>query len=222
MVGIILRARTGWLGALALAGWFSACALPAAAHPHVWVAAQVTVLFEQGSVVGLRHKWTFDDMYTAMAIQGLDTNKDGIYDRKELAELAQVNIDGLKEFDYFTYVALGSQRLKTKPPVDFYLEHSAKDGLLSLVFTLPLEQPVLADAKGFGFQVTDPGYFIAFDYVKEDPVKLGEGAPAGCKPVLATAAKDAADAQKLSDSFFAQMGAGMGGAVPTGSIACGK
>ena len=221
MVGLKLRMSAGLSSAFALGAWMLLSALPAAAHPHVWVQAQVTVLFEKGSIVGLRHKWTFDDMYTAMAIQGLDTNKDGVYDRQELADLAQVNIDGLKEFEYFTYVALGAQRLKTKAPVDFYLEHT-KDGLLSLYFTLPLEQPVLTDAKGFGFQLTDPGYFIAFDYVKDDPIKLGTGAPAGCKPVLAASSKDAADAQKLAESFFAQMGQGMGGAVPTGSVACGN
>ncbi len=194
--------------------------LPAAAHPHVWVTTATTILFENGSMSGLRHTWTFDDMYTAMAIQGLDTNKDGIYDRKELAELAQVNIDGLKDFEYFTYIKLGDQRLKIKPPVDYYLEHS-KDGLLSLHFTVPFVQPVLTDAKGFAFQVSDPGYFIAFEFAKTEPIKLGPGAPAGCKPVMGAAAKDAADAQKLGESFFAQMGGNFGVSVARiASVSC--
>ena len=49
------------------------------------------------------HKWMFDEFYTAMAIEGLDKNKDGVYDREELAELAKVNIEGLKDFAYFTF-----------------------------------------------------------------------------------------------------------------------
>src|SRR5690606_6177417 len=77
------------LGAVVLAG-----ASPAAAHPHVWVTVETTVLYQGGAITGLQHKWTFDDMYTAMAIQGLDTNGDGTYSREELTELAQVNIDG--------------------------------------------------------------------------------------------------------------------------------
>lgn len=196
------------LAALLIAGLLSlAAARPAAAHPHVWVTMETTILFDKGSISGLRHKWTFDDMYTAMAIQGLDTNKDGVYDRKELGELAQVNMDGLKEFEYFTFLKLGDNRLKVKAPLDYYLEHS-KDGLLSLHFTVPLEKPVLAEAKGFTFQITDPGFFIAFEFAKEAPIKLGPGAPAGCKPLLGAAEKDAAEAQKLGESFFSQMGSG--------------
>ncbi len=203
----------GFAGALPMAG-------PAAAHPHVWVTNEVTILFDKGSISGVRHRWTFDDMYTAMAIQGLDTNKDGVYDRQELAELAQVNMDGLKEFEYFTFVKLGEQKLKTGAPADYYLEHS-KDGLLSLTFTLPFAQPVLVDAKGFGLQVTDPGFFIAFELAKDEPVKLGPGAPGACKPVLVTEAKDDADAKKLDEAFSQQLGASAGGSLPRSiSVSC--
>lgn len=214
------RAARGMAAALALAAGVAAFAGAAVAHPHVWVTNEVTILFDKGSMSGVRHRWTFDDMYTAMAIQGLDTNKDGVYDRQELAELAQVNIDGLKEFEYFTFIRLGSQRLKTGAPKEFYLEHS-KDGLLSLVFTLPFEQPVMVDAKDFGVQVTDPGYFIAFEFAKEEPAKLGEGAPAGCKAVLATDQKDAAEARKLDDAFAQQLGGAAGISLArTVTIAC--
>ena len=75
----------------------------AAAHPHVWVTFETTVLYDKGTFAGVRHKWMFDEFYTTMAIEGLDKNKDGIYDREELAELAKVNIDGLKDFAYFTF-----------------------------------------------------------------------------------------------------------------------
>src|SRR5215510_2431854 len=66
---------------------------PAAAHPHVWITVETMLLYDKGTFTGLRHKWTFDQYYTAMAIEGLDKNKDGKYDREELAELAKVNID---------------------------------------------------------------------------------------------------------------------------------
>ncbi|TMJ63980.1 MAG: DUF1007 family protein, partial [Alphaproteobacteria bacterium] len=92
------------LGAgLLAAGMLAALAASATAHPHVWITVETTVLYDKGTFTGLQHKWTFDEFYTAMAIEGLDKNKDGIYDREELAELAKVNVDGLKEFGYFTY-----------------------------------------------------------------------------------------------------------------------
>ena len=96
--------RTGPLaGALAVALLSCALATPAQAHPHVWITYETTVVYEKGTFVGVRHKWSFDEFYTAMAIEGLDKNKDGVYDRDELAELAKVNIDGLKDFSFFTF-----------------------------------------------------------------------------------------------------------------------
>ena len=100
----------------------------------MWITVETTVLYDKGAFTGLQHKWTFDEFYTAMAIEGLDKNKDGIYDREELAELAKVNIDGLKEFAYFTYPVLAGQDVKVQDARDYWLEH--KDGALSLHFRL--------------------------------------------------------------------------------------
>lgn len=209
------------LGALALSATIFASPLPAEAHPHVWVDVKTTVVYADGNVKGFEHHWTFDDMYTAMAIQGLDKNGDGRYDRDELAELTQVNIDGLKEFDYFTYPKLGETALKIGAPRDYWLEH--KDGILTLHFLLPLEAPIMADAQGFNFQVYDPSYFIAFDLSEKDPIRLSAGAPSGCKPDVGVPAADTAQAQQLGESFFQQLGGDFGlSLAKTVSIQCPK
>lgn len=98
----------------------------AMAHPHIWVKVRSEVLFENGSVVGFKHAWTFDEYYTIMAIDGLDANKDGVYTREELAELAKVNIEALKDFGYFTFPRLKEQALPVGLPKDFHLEHALK------------------------------------------------------------------------------------------------
>ena len=59
-----LTAKTG----LAMAALLAATAGPATAHPHVWITVESTVLYEQGSIAAIRHQWTFDEFYTAMAI----------------------------------------------------------------------------------------------------------------------------------------------------------
>lgn len=192
------------LGALVLA--FAVSLTPAAAHPHVWVTVETTVVYDGGSITGLQHRWTFDDMYTAMAIQGLDANGDGQYSREELAELTKVNIDGLKEFGYFTVAKLGDAKLTAKDPIDSYLEY--KDGFLTLIFTLPLEKPVLADAPNFNFSVFDESFFIAFDFGKDNPVKLGAGAPAGCEAHVGIPENELQELQKLNESFGGQLTAG--------------
>lgn len=220
----ISRALGRWL--LALSAAFASSSLPASAHPHVWVTVESTVLYDGGKITGLQHKWTFDDMYTAMAIQGLDTNGDGVYSREELKELAQVNIDGLKEFGYFTVAKLGKADIKTKPPIDYYLEY--KDSLLSLYFTLPFEQPVLAEAPDFNFSVFDESFFIAFDFGKDNPVKLSAGAPQGCHANVGIPENELAELQKLNESFGGQLtagdqNAGMGmGYAKTVTLGCKK
>ncbi len=225
----ISRALGRWLLGRQLAVVCAAIALwtvPAAAHPHVWVTVETTVLYEGGAITGLQHKWAFDDMYTAMAIQGLDANGDGIYSREELQELAQVNIDGLKEFGYFTVAKLGKAEIKVKPPVDHYLDY--KDSVLSLHFTLPFEQPVLADAADFNFAVFDESFFIAFDFGADDPVKLSAGAPEGCHASIGIPENELAELQKLNESFGGQLtagdqNAGMGlGYAKTVTLGCKK
>ena len=88
----------------------------AMAHPHIWVKVRSEVLFENGAVVGFKHAWTFDEYYTIMAIDGLDANKDGVYTKEELAELAKVNIEALKDFGYFTFPRLKEQALTVGLP----------------------------------------------------------------------------------------------------------
>ena len=214
----MLTVRTRLLQGIAAAMAFLAIGVPAQAHPHVWVTVETTLLYERGAFVGLRHKWTFDEFYTAMAIEGLDKNKDGKYDREELAELAKVNIESLKDFAYFTFPALANQPLKMGEPRDYWLEHA--DSILSLHFTLPLASPVLPEAKGLTFAVYDPSFFIAFDLAKTgQPVRLGEGAPKSCKLKIGAPERDARDASALGESIAALTGFGVS-VAKTASVEC--
>ena len=56
-----------------------------------------------GTLNGVRHAWTFDDMFSIFATQGLEAKKKGEFTREELAPLAKVNVESLKEYDFFTY-----------------------------------------------------------------------------------------------------------------------
>jgi ABC-type uncharacterized transport system substrate-binding protein len=195
------RLRSGFAAvAVMLSG-----ATAALAHPHVSVTAAVTVNIDNGAIASISHVWTFDEFYTAQAIDGLPKNKDGLYGRPELAELAKVNIDGLKEFGYFTFATLDKTELKVGDPnpSDYWLEHN--NGVLSLHFTVPLEKPVLADAKGFGVVLTDPSYFIAFELAAKDGAKLNAAAPQNCKIEVAEQKDETPEEKKLGGAFAQQM-----------------
>ena len=148
----------------------------AQAHPHVWVTFHSEVLYAaDGTMTGVRHAWSFDDMFSAYALQGTSHARKGQYTREELASLAQTNVDSLKEYDYFTYARADGKKLKFAEPVDYWLEY--KNPSLILHFTLPLKAPVAA--KAMQIEVYDPSIFVDFEFAKDKPVSLS-GAPPQC------------------------------------------
>ena len=217
---MIVNRIAGIWAALVVAGLLAVgTSRPTQAHPHVVVTAAATVNIEGGTIVSITHVWTFDEFYTAQALDGLPKNKDGKYGREELAELAKVNIDGLKEFGYFTFASLDKAELKIGDPKpgDYWLENT--EDKLSLHFTVPLEKPVLIDAKGFALVVTDPSYFIAFELAAQNAAKLNDGAPKSCKIAVTEPKEETPEEKKLGGAFAEQMsGAAMFGIGPPKQI----
>lgn len=173
--------------------------LPAHAHPHVWVVVSTELVYApDGALTGVRHAWTFDDMFSAFATQGLEQKTKGTFTREELAPLAEVNITSMKEFDYFTFATINGTKAAFADPREYWLDY--KDGVLTLNFTLPLQRPLRA--KSLTLEVYDPSYFVDFALAEKDPVRLA-GAPAACRLALATPQPAAlAQAQRLSEAFF--------------------
>lgn len=192
----IFRTFLGALAGLVFAG------SAALAHPHVWVTMTSEVVYNpDGSLVGIRHAWTFDDMFSTFATQGLESKQKGVFTREELQPLAEVNVTSLKEYDFFTQARVNGKKTTFVEPKDYYLEH--KDQLLTLHFMLPLQAPVPA-AKTFDVDIYDSGYFVDFSFAEKNPAKL-TGAPAQC--TLAVKGPNEASApnvQRLPDAMANQ------------------
>jgi ABC-type uncharacterized transport system substrate-binding protein len=182
---------------LALAGGVVLGATAAQAHPHVWVTSSSELVYAaDGSITGVRHAWTFDDMFTTYALQGIETKTKGVYSREQLDPLAKVNVENLKEFAFFTFAKADGKKQKFEEPIDYFLEY--KDEALTLHFTLPLKAPV--KAKQLALDIFDPAFFIDFKFEEKDPIKL-VGAPAGCQ--LQVQRPGEADAKKLTEEMIA-------------------
>ena len=170
----------------------------AQAHPHVWITATSELLYAaDGSVTGVRHAWTFDDMFSTYALQGMESKTRGVYTHEELAPLAQTNVESLKEFGYFTFAKADGKKQKFEEPVDYFLEF--RDGLLTLHFTLPLKTPV--KSRELVLEVFDREFFIDFKYADKDPIRL-VGAPAACQVRFQRPNDGAASAQTLGEQNF--------------------
>lgn len=204
-----------------LAGLVSVMPGRAGAHPHVFVTVDVEVQYgADGELTGVKHDWTFDEMYSASAVLGLDKNGDGTYDRAELQELAQINVESLKEFDYFTFMKIETDAVAFADPVDYYVE-ADDQGLLTLHFTLPAKSPVKHGSLKVDLSVYDPSFFIAFTFAQDNPVRLASTAPAGCKIAVKRPDQEQANNQLTEDMFSSETSVDFGvGFADTAEIAC--
>lgn len=152
----------------------------ALAHPHVFVDAKAEIVFDgDGRMSAVRAIWQFDEAFTAFAVQGLDADGDGALSDDELAPLAKVNVESLKEFGYFTILTIDGTETILDDPKEYFLQFHG--GRLTLFYTLPVADPQ-APKGDTRLEVYDPEYFVAFNFVPEQPILL-DGAPPGCAAV---------------------------------------
>ena len=125
MISRILRPLALGLATGLLALGFAATA--AHAHPHVYVTMKSEIVYDaEGRMTGIRHHWTFDDMFSSYATQGLESKEKGKFSREELQPLAEVNVTSLKEFDFFTQGKLNGKKAEFEQPVDYFLEQNRR------------------------------------------------------------------------------------------------
>ncbi|MFN3890621.1 MAG: DUF1007 family protein [Beijerinckiaceae bacterium] len=167
---------------------------PAGAHPHVFVDARIELdVGEDGVLRAIRHDWTFDDMYSAFAVQGIP-RVNGAPAQAALARLAGEIVERLEEVDFFTKAAASDQELQPMGAQD----HRAilEDGRLKLSFTVRMRALVGAPQQ-VSVRVFDPQYVVA--------ISVGGGVglrgPARCRhTMVAPGALDPSDARQLDDS----------------------
>lgn len=190
------------LAAALLAGL---AATPAAAHPHVFVDATLTLRFDaEGRLVALATSWTYDEFYTLYAIEALemDPEGDGALSPEELAEMARIHTSAAsdqEEFPSQLWLKAAGEHVPLQLPSGAAASLAADR--LTVTFERLLEVP--ADpAVGLSARIYDPSYFIAYTIVA-DPV--AEALPGGCTVRLIPFAPDALQQQTLSELSLLSM-----------------
>jgi ABC-type uncharacterized transport system substrate-binding protein len=191
----------------ALVCGFLGVAMPALAHPHVWVSVKAELVYENGAVKAVRHHWLFDEGYSSFAMQGLDTDNDGKLSPAELQPLAKENTDNLAEFGYFTVLKVDGKRVDVAAPLEPAMREVGKQ--LELSFLLPVPAPVAARRTVY-LDVYDPTFFVDFAYADApDAVRL-TNAPQGCAvQVSRPQNKPDQSLAKLSEDYFANANMGL-------------
>jgi len=162
--------------ALALLG----LAGPAMAHPHIWIDAEIGVVFEGDAISALRHRWTFDTAFSAWIVQGLDADGDGVVSPEELQTLADENVADLEDFGFYTFAGASEAPMRFHAAGDQRMVY--EDGRVTLSFTLDAVTPQPVGPR-FELGVYDPEYYVAIEFADAGAARL-ENAPASCRTEL--------------------------------------
>jgi ABC-type uncharacterized transport system substrate-binding protein len=183
-----MAARRG--GALTITLLAVCASTSAFAHPHVWIDMRSDIVFtDDGLIKGVNLEWTFDDGYTQLALDGLDSNGDGVYSQAEIEPLTRENVASLKDYEFFTVMRVNGDKQEIGEVTEFGQIWS--NDKLALHFHVPLKTPVDPTKGQFTVKVYDPEFFIGIDYVKDDPVTVLGNIPAACKLMVKPVPTDA-------------------------------
>ena len=170
-----------WRRAIGVAAVLLALVAPAMAHPHIFIDAKVTVVFDAtGAVTRLQHAWTFDSAFSAWMVQGLDTNGDRETSPEEMQDLADENMVGLADYGFYTYAGEGDALMAFSPLGDQRMVY--EDGRVTLSYSADAVTSMPVSGR-FELAVYDPEYYVAISFADVSDVTL-ENAPASCAAVL--------------------------------------
>lgn len=166
------------LGALAISIFSSERAF---AHPHLWIDAAATVLFDKDRVTGIRFQWTFDEFFSAGVIGEFDKNSNKSFDANEIEPLRVGAFEGTKEVGFFTDIILNdTDKFDIQTTTDFAAR--IEKGVVIYEFTVPFSDPI--DPAKLTVSVYDMSYFVDIGFQGHEPIKLTGDGSANCSASL--------------------------------------
>lgn len=154
-------------------------AVPAAAHPHVWIDARATLRFEGGAVVAVGMDWRFDEMFSEYILGEYDGDASGSFDAEETARIEQGAFVALQEAGWLTHLRVDGQAVALPTYRGFAAR--AADGIVSYTFELPLEKPVDPAHSDVLLGVYDDSYYIDVVMEESEPVLFTGQPPEACR-----------------------------------------
>lgn len=143
------------LAALAL----TLCAGPAAAHPHLFIDAGLTLVYEGDRLTAVEVVWEYDEFSSMLMVEdhGLDPDRDGTPEADRLAAFAGHDVDWAAGFPGDLKIEAAGEALALGPAGEFAMDW--RDGRIISRHT----RPVLGAARGpITARVFDPGFFVAY------------------------------------------------------------
>ena len=167
----LVPALVALLAAVALSG-------QSRAHPHVFIDAVTEVVFDKGKIVGLRQRWTFDDVFSLLMIEDFDTDKNRKFDKSEIEALRKDAFAAVREFGYFTHTRLDGKKMAADRVSEFTA--SMAKGRITYSFFVPFAAPVDPKTTKVDLGTYDDTFYVSVTYDALDPIRLVGAGSGGC------------------------------------------
>ena len=170
--------RTGIAAAAALV----ISAMPAAAHPHVFIDYAMVLQFEGGALKSVRMTWTFDEMYSSMLFQDYTSHPRGPLSTADTNRLRKGAFEDTADYHYFVDVMLNGKPVEVKTVADFAATFERHR--MTYSFTVPIPDSAAAGKNALEIAAFDNEFYIDFELVDKDAVRFenAEGLGVSCAP----------------------------------------
>lgn len=162
--------------ALTFAGTLAATG-PGTTHPHIWIDAAATLVFEHGALVGVETRWTLDPFVSALLIEDFDADKNGVFEPEEATALEQATFVGLSEFGFYTHLRIDGVASSPETVLDF--QPTIRDDTVLYDFYVPLPEPADPSRQTVDIAFYDETYFTDL-YYEDASVTVSGDQTGGC------------------------------------------
>ena len=140
------------------------------AHPHVFIAQKLHVVFDDSGMAGIKVFWQFDDMFSNMIVMDHDLNQNQAFEPAEVQSIKEKAFKYISESDYFFSIKINDKPFKVKWVKDF----NARLIYGKLIYEFVIPCHVTAGLKNTSVTVAsfDPNYYSAIYYVNDKPFSL--------------------------------------------------
>ena len=141
------------------------CAHQAMGHPHAFVEAFVTLVFDEKGFAGVKEKWILDEMVSFTVLDLIQEDMDGVLSEQEVQAIADQSFTVLREYDYFTGIIINDDRFDVNWATDFDAE--LIDGKLVYHFFVPCHVTATTQEKEIVVAVYDESFYTFIKYGEE-------------------------------------------------------
>ncbi len=137
----------------------------ASAHPHAFLEAYATMVFDDAGFAGVKHRWIVDSMTSQVILDVAEENGDGKLSEAEQAAIREISFESLRGFHYFTAVMINGEPWEVKWAKDF--KAKLEDGELTYTFFVPCHLPAKAEPTEVKVAIYDESFYTFVAYGQE-------------------------------------------------------